>query len=104
MALIWGEVGVERPHVAFRASPGNPDLLCCLCYQLFLLPFCVLGAGWKTPNFCSSSYYHTSCIFCSKISYLPFVPSQSVPNILKFQYHLEAAKESWEEGFLVLCH
>jgi len=28
----------------------------------------------------------------------------SLPNILKFQYHLEAAKESWGEGFRALCH
>lgn len=94
----------RRPHAALGPSPGNPGgRLCCpLCCPLspaaLTSPSCP-ERGWETPNFCSHYGYHTAWVFCNKLSFLPLsLISINIPNILKFQHHLEGAKEIRRRG------
>lgn len=90
---------MRRPRAVLRPYPG---VLGCRCHLQRLFPVHVLG-GWETPSFCSSYDSDTAWIFCNKLRFLPFIPvSISIPNIWKFQYHLEASKASLGEGLRTL--
>lgn len=94
---------IGGPQIPPNPHSGNSGgLLCSAVTSCSYFPFVSWGQSGRSlppppPRFCSSYDHHTFWIFCSKISYLPFVPylSKCSTSVLKFQYHLEAAHRSW---------
>lgn len=83
---------------------GIPEVRCAVrcavrCHQQLSLPLRVRRGDGRPPNFCSHYGYHTAWVFCNKLSFLPLsLISINIPNILKFQHHLEGAKEIRRRG------